>query len=183
MNPVTDMIVAYLRGQAEWRDHVAEEFPEDTRNVRSATQIREVADYIEQEHDDEDDLVSPIVRLHTDLGAYELLAGEETLRVASRIGFDQDDSEMLALVVGWQLLPAIERDAKEYRSEHRPELVHVYQVEIESRLLLEIEASSRAEVNEIIDKEIREIAGTVSGVTVSDEQLEVREIVFQEAGA
>ncbi len=40
-------IAIYLRSLAEWRLHKAEEYDRDTRNLRSAAGLRELAAYIE----------------------------------------------------------------------------------------------------------------------------------------
>jgi hypothetical protein len=89
----------YLREQADWRGHKAEEYPDDARNKRSAATLAGLADYVESAP-----LTNPAL---TEIGrladAHGLVngrffPGEEAGRLISQFGFHQPEASMDALL-------------------------------------------------------------------------------------
>jgi hypothetical protein len=83
-----EALAAFIRDQASWRRTQAERFPEDSRNLRSAAALEELATYVEQ-------LPSTDRSLNElcDLGAFDddnrLVAGVDARRAISRYRFDE----------------------------------------------------------------------------------------------
>ena len=74
------MLADYFRGQADWRDLKAAEYPDDERNEQSARALRSLADYIDGGDSEGADALAPFI---CDMS----LGGEEAHRAVSRYGF------------------------------------------------------------------------------------------------
>jgi hypothetical protein len=82
-----EAVVAYIRSTADWRDRKAEEYPDDERNARSATALREMADLVEQLPEDAAEFVALSEVILCVLTDDILMPGEEASRFLSRYGF------------------------------------------------------------------------------------------------
>jgi len=82
---MSNAVAEYLRGQARWRENVAERYPDDPRNLQSARALDSLAEYAEDEDADADavhlvDALAPFVW-------ESRVGGEETARAVSRYGY------------------------------------------------------------------------------------------------
>jgi len=74
-------IIEILIAQAEWREHKAEEYPDDERNLRAASALRAAAEYVGVLPDDDQ-------RLRViDATDVDHPGGERTHEVLRRVGF------------------------------------------------------------------------------------------------
>lgn len=91
--PLTvESLAVTVEGQAEWRDHKAEEFPDDYRNAAAASALRELAEWIRDnpEHPSVQAVMAVQEASALDL---ENPTGEHTSRMLSRYGYDPRDAE------------------------------------------------------------------------------------------
>src|ERR1019366_993737 len=89
------VLAEYFRAQAAWRDRVAEDYPNDSRNHQSARALEHVANVVES-MSVEDEVFQTVALLQCDLDV--MVTGEEAGRLAGRYGFDgpfpsADDAE------------------------------------------------------------------------------------------
>ncbi len=77
-----DPLSAYLRSKSEWRREQEREFPNDSRQERSADALEQLADHVESPEASQESLD----RLRPHLFDADTLGGERTLRVVSRYG-------------------------------------------------------------------------------------------------
>ncbi len=84
-----DRLAAYFASQAEWREHKAEEYPDDTRNERSAAGLRALAEHVQglPARDERLVLLAVLDPLPVDDIA-PFTPGEEGARLASRFRFN-----------------------------------------------------------------------------------------------
>jgi hypothetical protein len=125
---VRDSISNYLRGQADWRSQKAFQY-EDGRNLRSATALEALADYVSDGH--ADDLVA-ILAPHTWEG--DNLGGEQTKRLTSRYGFDYAvTSDLQHREMLFDLWISAMQDAYEHAADHGEDWTEtLYPCEVEA---------------------------------------------------
>jgi len=84
MSSAQEAVFDYFIQQAEWRERKAMEFPEDSRNQKSASALRQLADFVRTLSPD-DYRVKRLALLVCSTG--EAMPGEEASMVASSVGF------------------------------------------------------------------------------------------------
>ncbi len=81
---IREKLATTVDWQAEWREHKAEEYPEDPRNGLAAQTLRALAGYIRALDDSDPRLVG--FQAFTDEGLDHVVLGPETHYFLSRIG-------------------------------------------------------------------------------------------------
>lgn len=92
-------LVDYLREQARWRRDKADEFPEESRNQRSAIALEGLADFVERQPEN-DLLLGGLVFLSPDWPAGVYTPGPKVSRLLSRYGL-HDVSLPDQLLIDW----------------------------------------------------------------------------------
>jgi hypothetical protein len=80
---VREVLSDYLRSKAAWRREQKKEFPNDTRNEKSAAALEGLADYVDSGEASE----TALERLKPHQHDAETLGGERTWRIVSRYGY------------------------------------------------------------------------------------------------
>lgn len=81
-------IADYFRSQAAWRRRIAEEYPNDPRNLQSAAALDALADYVEPDEAGQYEAGSVLDQLAPFVfGDGPTLGGEQVARVTSRYGY------------------------------------------------------------------------------------------------
>ena len=90
------VIVDYLESQAAWRDQKAAEYPDDTRNNRSAEGLRMLAAHVRQLPPGDERVRDLFARCCTDLGGHPLdvfLAGDLVGYAVARFRFHDPNDD------------------------------------------------------------------------------------------
>ena len=90
------VVADYFRDQANWRDRKADEYPDDERNMRCATGLRDLASHVESLPDDDERLLILRARGADDWAADPLpvwTPGEEGAWLGARFRFHNPDED------------------------------------------------------------------------------------------